>query len=356
MGIHSIRIQNFKSIRDLGDLQLKPLNILIGGNGSGKSNFINFFKFVNRLYERGQKVYVNQHGKADNFLYFGRKKSDFLYGKITFDNSHNNEYEFRMVPTNKNDLIFDFERSNYGFNKSWQIASGNDESDLKNYTGYEGAYLRGNMSRFKVFHFHDTGFNSRIKQPSTINDNAYLHEDGGNLPAFLYVLQEKYSKTFRKIEGILRLIAPFFDRFYLHPDELNAQFIELRWLEKGSEQLFDAHNMSDGTLRMICLLTLLLQPKPPNTIIIDEPELGLHPSAIQHLTELMKAASLTTQLIVSTQSVNLISEFDSSDILVVDRKDNQSTFSRLDTEQLEIWLDDYNIGELWEKNVIGGNP
>ncbi len=356
MGIHSIKIQNFKSIRDSGDVKLTPLNILIGANGSGKSNFINFFKFVNRIYDRTQKVYVNQHGKADNFLYFGRKKSDFLYGKITFDNSYRNEYEFKMIPTTKNDLIFEGEYSNYSYIKSWLIASGNDESELKNYEGYEAPYLRGQLNRLKIFHFHDTSFNAKVKQPCAVNDNAYLHEDGGNLAAFLYVLQEKHSKIFRKIEGVLKFIAPFFDRFFLKPDELNGQFIELRWLEKGSEQLFDAHNLSDGTLRMICLLTLLLQPNPPSTIIIDEPELGLHPSAIQHLCGLIKATSLNSQLIISTQSINLISEFEPSDILVVERKDNQSTFTRLDSEKLEVWLDEYNVGDLWEKNVIGGNP
>lgn len=355
MAIHSVRIQNFKSIRDSGDLRLNALNILIGANGSGKSNFINFFKFVNRLYQRNQKVYVNQHGKADNFLYFGRKQSDFLGGSIVFDNAYRNEYAFKMIPTNKNDFIFDEERSKYK-GKNWSFASGNDESELKNYDGFDGRYLRPQMSEFKIFHFHDTSFNAKVKQPCKANDNAYLHEDGGNLAAFLYVLQEKYPKEFRKIEGILRFVAPFFDRFFLEPDELNGQFIELRWLEKGSEQLFDAHNLSDGTLRMICLLTLLLQPNLPSTIIIDEPELGLHPSAIIHLAGLIKSASKSSQLIISTQSVNLIAEFEPSDILVVDRKDNQSVFSRLDSERLKVWLEEYNVGDLWEKNIIGGNP
>jgi predicted ATPase len=369
MGIHSVRIQNFKSIRDSGNILLKPINILIGANGSGKSNFINFFKFVNRLYERGQKVYVNQHGKADNFLYFGRKKSEFLYGKVTFDNEYQNEYEFKMIPTNKNDLIFDSEASNYVSkvydsnskvftkqHKGFIISNGNDESELKNYKNYEATYLRENLNQFKIFHFHDTSFNARVKQPCASNDYAYFQEDGGNLAAFLYLLQEKFPKNFKKIEGVLRFIAPFFDRFYLNPDELNSKFIELRWLEKGSQQLFDAHNFSDGTLRMICLLTLLLQPYPPNTIIIDEPELGLHPSAIGHLAALIQSVSVKSQLIISTQSVNLISEFSPEDLLIVNREDNQSTFSRLNAVELASWLEEYSVADLWEKNVIGGNP
>ena len=355
MGIYAIKIENYKSIQS-AEILMKPINILIGSNGSGKSNFINFFKLLQRIREQKLQSYVNQHGKADNFLYFGRKKSDFLGGKITFDSTpHNNAYEFNLIPTQNNGFIFDAERSKYN-DKSWNFNSGTEESQLKNYDGFEGDYLREFIQQFKIFQFHDTGFNSRMKQPCKLNDNVALNEDGSNIAAFLYKLQEKHPKSLKKIEQAIRFIAPFFDSFLLAPDELDHKYIELRWTENGEEQLFDAHNLSDGTLRMICLSTLLLQPEKPLTIIIGEPELGLHPSAITYLAAMLKKASFHSQIIVSTQSVNLVSEFQAQDIIVVERQNNQSAFKRLENESLEGWLEEYSLGELWEKNIIGGRP
>ena len=183
-----------------------------------------------------------------------------------------------------------------------------------------------------------------------------MYEDGGNLAAFLYRLQQSYKGNFKLIERIVQSIAPFFDRFYLKPDELNPDQIYLRWYEKGSEQLFTAHNLSDGSLRMICLSTLLLQPELPETIIIDEPELGLHPFAVSKLAALLKSASTKSQIIVSTQSVNLVNEFTADDIIVVERENEQSVFKRQSEDELKEWIEDYSIGDLWQKNLLGGRP
>lgn len=362
MGIYSIKIQNFKSIRETEEILLNPLNILIGPNGAGKSNFISFFKFLNRLYEQQLQIYIGQNGRAENFLYFGHKNSDFLAGKIVFDNEWKNEYEFKMVPDQAGNLIFAQEWSNYSqpekptINRQSFSFGGNLESALKSDEGYRNKYLRIQFSSFKLFHFHDTGFNSKVKQPSGTQDYASLREDGGNLAAFLYRLQEGHPQHFKVITRVIQSIAPFFQEFYLQPDEINPQQIFLRWREKGSDQLFTAHNLSDGTLRMICLTTLLMQPHLPGTIIIDEPELGLHPFAIQKLAAMMKSASMKTQIIVSTQSVNLVDQFTADDVIVVERDDNQTVFKRQSEEALAAWREDYSLGELWSKNVMGGTP
>jgi predicted ATPase len=217
--------------------------------------------------------------------------------------------------------------------------------------------LRDNLNTLKIFHFHDTGSNSRIKQPSYTHDYAFFQEDGGNLAAFLYRLQESSLDNFRMIEKVIQSIAPFFGGFYLVPDEINPQQIFLRWKEKGFDQLFTVHNLSDGTIRMICLATLLLQPNLPATIIIDEPELGLHPFAITKLAGVLQSVPESTQIIISTQSVNLVNEFTPEDIIVVQREDNHETiFIRQSEESLTAWLKDYSIGELWEKNILGGRP
>lgn len=362
MGIHSIKIQNFKSIRETDDIEIRSINVLIGPNGAGKSNFISFFKFMNRLYDQQLQLYISRHGRAENFLHFGRKKSDFLSGRIVFDNSWKNEYEFKMVPDQNGNLIFSEEWSNYTkprtrhLNTSQISIGGNTESAIRNDDGYRSKYLKSKFRGFKIFHFHDTSFNSKIKQPCSANDYAYLYEDGGNLAAFLYRLSKSYPKHFRMIEKVVESIAPFFDRFYLEPDEINSDQIYLRWLEKGSDQIFNAHNLSDGTLRMISLSTLLLQPDIPDTVIIDEPELGLHPFAINKLAAMLQSASANSQIIISTQSVNLVNEFSANDIIVVEREDNQTVLRRQSEEGLIEWLNDYSLGELWQKNILGGRP
>lgn len=361
MGIQSIQIQNFKSIKDSGIVEFGPINVLIGPNGAGKSNFISFFKFLNKLYEQELQLYMATNGRADNFLFFGRKQSGFLKGNITFDNDWHNGYDFTMIPDQTGNLIFSEEISHYShpsLNRSGiGHGSGNLESYLKLDAGWRNKYLRQELRTLRLFHFHDTSFNSKVKQPSNTQDYASLQEDGGNLSAFLYRLQESVPKCFSMIEKVVQSIAPFFDRFYLQPDEINPQQIFLRWKEKGFDQLFTAHNLSDGTLRMICLATLLLQPNPPATIIIDEPELGLHPFAITKLAGLLQSVTENTQIIISTQSVNLVNEFNPDDIIVIQREDNHETvFLRQSEDSLAIWLKDYSVGELWEKNILGGRP
>ena len=362
MGIYSIKIQNFKSIRETDDILIKPLNVLIGPNGAGKSNFISFFKFLNRLYEQQLQLYISQYGRAENFLHFGQKGSDFLAGRIVFDNDWKNNYNLKMVPDHSGNLIFAEEWSNFTKPGSSsedysQISSGgNPESFLKNDDGYRNKYLIKQFKGFRLFHFHDTSFNSKIKQPCGTQDYASLREDGGNLAAFLYRLQESHPQYLKVISRIIQSIAPFFEEFYLQPDEINPQQIFMRWKEKGSDQLFTAHNFSDGTLRMICLTTLLMQPDLPEVIIIDEPELGLHPIAIQKLSAMLMSASDKAQIIVSTQSINLVDQFTADDVIVVERANNQTVFKRQSEEALAEWREEYSLGELWSKNVLGGTP
>jgi predicted ATPase len=361
MGIKAIQIHNFKSIKDSGVVKFNQTNVLIGANGAGKSNFISFFKFLNKLYEQELQLYMALNGRADNFLFFGRKFSSFLRGNITFDNSYYNGYAFKLVPDQAGNLIFSEEVSHYSHptlnTTSLSRGVGSPESYLKTDEGWRNKYLRLQFKSLRLFHFHDTSFNSRIKQPCNTQDYATLQEDGGNLSAFLYRLQESSPQNFNMIEKVVQSIAPFFDKFYLQPDEINPQQIFLRWREKGFEQLFTAHNLSDGTLRMICLATLLLQPNPPATIIIDEPELGLHPFAIRKLAGLLQSVPESTQIIISTQSVNLVNEFSPNDIIVVQREENHETvFLRQSEDALANWLKSYSIGELWEKNILGGRP
>jgi len=169
-------------------------------------------------------------------------------------------------------------------------------------------------------------------------------------------LKRVYPENYQQIVSTIRLVAPFFADFVHREDADNVQ---LEWFELGNPDTpFKAHVLSDGTLRFICLATLLLQPfrLMSDTVLIDEPELGLHPYALAILADLIKRASEQKQLIISTQSVELIEHFSANDIIVVDRVKDASTFKRLNEENLKDWLEDYSLGELWKQNIIGGRP
>jgi len=355
--INQISIKNFKSIQDL-NLQLLPLNILIGANGAGKSNFISFFKFLNNLYAQQLQSYVAEHAGAENILHFGLKNSHNLVSNIEFDNK--NIYYFTLKPTNEGNLYFEKEGTRFkAYDVFWDdvpITDSNKESKLIELKQGRYYYVNSYMQSFKIFHFHDTSNTAKIKQKSNIDDNSFLRENGQNLAAYLYFLQEKHPKDFKKIEKTIQSIAPFFDRFVLQPDRIREDQIRLEWQEKNSDMYLNATHLSDGTLRFMALATLLLQPNLPKVIIIDEPELGLHPFAINKLAGLIKKASAQSQIIIATQSVNLIDNFEPEDIITVDRKEGQSVFQRQSSETLKDWLTEYSIGDLWNKNVIGGRP
>jgi predicted ATPase len=340
------------------DLELRPINVLIGANGVGKSNFIGFFKLLKNIYDENLQGYLADEAGADNLLYCGLKISDFLKGRIEFDST--NAYSFELDLDIENSLYVKIDYAefytDYGFWSEKVATTNKHESKLKRIYGGIYYWVKNYMKTFKIFHFHDTSKTAKIKQKGDINDNHFLREQGENLAAYLYYLQERHPKTLKKIEMTVRSVAPFFGSFNLSPDRINEDFIRLEWNEKGIDKYFNASHLSDGTLRFMALATLLLQPKPPEVIIIDEPELGLHPFAINKLAGLIKKASAHTQIIISTQSVNLVDNFSPEDIITVDRKDGQTIFNRHETEDLTDWLENYTIGDLWEKNVIGGRP
>ena len=363
--IERVVIKNFKSIKDL-ELDLRPINILVGANGAGKSNFISFFKLINQIYEQKLQHYISNN--IDGLLYFGRKTSTEIFGLLDFKNTNAIYFHLKPELSGNGGLIASLgdyfnnsadtekqyaERWN---NKVWDTNT--KESSIRNKT-YRAKYINLCLANFRVYHFHDTGQNSPMKRSGKVKDNDRLRENGENLAAFLYYLQQKHPENFEKIERNIQSVAPFFDRFNLVPERLDETQIELRWLEKGSssDDYFNAYSLSDGTLRFIALTTLLLQPDLPETIIIDEPELGLHPFAVNKLAAMMKQAAVKgSQVIVSTQSVGLVDNFEPESVVAVDRKGNQSIFKRLDSTELKDWLEEYTLGELWNKNVFGARP
>lgn len=356
--ITKIEVNGFKSIEKC-EIDLHMINVLIGSNGSGKSNFISLFKMLQSMIDGQLQMYVSRHGGPDSFLYFGSKRTEKISVRFYFGQ---NGYQFDLSPTTGNQLMFEDESFYWDTIGAYKIGNGQLESLWRNGTGtridrFVIPILQN--QKWRVYHFHDTGDTAMVKKIHGINDNMELATDARNLAAFLYMLREKERGQYNLIIDAVRMVAPYFEDFILRPNPLQPDTIQLEWKDINGESPFLCAQLSDGTLRFICLATLLLQPDHmmPETILIDEPELGLHPYAISLLADIMKTVALKKQLIISTQSVELLNEFRADDVIVVNHKNSHSTFTRLDDEALKIWLDeDYSLGELWKSNVLGGRP
>ena len=354
--VSSLSVEGFKSIRELKNFELNNLNVLIGANGAGKSNFINLFRLLNEIYEQRLQLYVQKQGGPDAILHFGRKTTESI--KIHFEFARNG-YAFELAPTNDNRIVFENERIIF-HGDIWEsnrlLNTGHYEACLKDDRQPVSNYVRAGIKSWKVYHFHDTSDSSKVKQIHSLNDNLSLKSDAANLAAYLRMLKDSYEKEYNRIVATIRLVLPFFDDF-VHRE--NIENIELEWVQKGkSDTPLKAHMLSDGSLRFICLSTLLLQPIHllPDTVLIDEPELGLHPYAITVLADILKQVSERKQIIVSTQSVELVNELEPEDVIVVNQKNDESIFERLDSDNLSNWLEEYTLGELWKNNVFGGRP
>ena len=359
--LHSISIKGFKSISRIENLPLGPINVLIGPNGSGKSNFIGVFPFLNAIHSEHLQQYVIRAGGADKVLHYGSKVTEELIIRLSFDEK-NYEYEIRLTAADSDALYIDSEVTQseslgYRAVKSFDIIY-REKVEPSIFPESVEKDIKNHLNSWRLYHFHDTSSGSSMKKTADLNDNRFFRPDGANLAPFLYYLREKHESSYSLIRRTVQRVAPFFDDFVLGPQQLNEDKIRLEWGHKGTDAYFDAALLSDGSLRFIALATLLLQPESlrPSVILLDEPELGLHPYAITMLASLLKQAAAQTQIILATQSPFLLDHFEPEDVLVADRVNGQTQLTRLDTPSLETWLQDYSLGQLWEKNEIGGRP
>ncbi len=355
-----LTIRGFKSIRALEDFEPKNLNVLIGPNGAGKSNFISLFHMLAHIVEERLQSFVTSQDGPEPLLFGGRKQTKRIDVNLKFGR---NAYQFSLVPAGQN-LAFNRELTR--FFGHWKdsanhLGMGHMESNLKDAIKKKrdnfAPYVRSAMTQWRVYHFHDTSVTAQVRQASAVRDNLLLKPDAGNLAAFLRHLRKRSPDNYRQIIETVRLAAPFFGDLVYREDQ--GENIELEWFETNDpDTVRGPRQLSDGTLRFICLATLLLQPvrRQPDLILIDEPELGLHPYAVTLLAEMLQQASDSKQIIVSTQSADIISKLDPEDIVVVDRKEGPSTFTRLNKEDLKEWLEDHTLGDLWKMNILGGRP
>jgi len=351
-----VAIQGYKSFADTGSVQLTDgVNLLLGANGAGKSNFISFFRFLNRLCEQQLFLYTGETGGASVLLHKGPPPVSEMAARLHVGE---NEYRFRLKRTEGNDrFIFLEEIAEWKGHSRTLAKAGANESELKQSEQRIPKFTYEYLSGIRVFHFHDTSPDAPVMGSESVDNSNGLLGDARNIAPVLFALQRFEPDVYAHIRATIRLIAPFFDDFVLTPS--TAGNVSLRWRQRGlTEDTFGPTAFSDGTLRFICLTTLLNQPSNhlPKLVLLDEPELGLHPHAIQVLADMLKSAGSRTQLLVATQSPLLIDYFSPENVIIAERIGNATSLTRKAPEEFAAWLEDYTLGEIWRKNLLGGTP
>jgi len=368
--LKSITISGFKSFNnDEHTIEFGDVSVLIGANGAGKSNLVSFFKMIGYIMTTALQQYIGEQGGANSVLNFGYKHTPKMSAKIEFENEQFNDiYKFTLSGATQDTLIFTEETVQYHNSRSKKpniisLTSGSRESGLREQKMHTLTMMSALLSNFKVYQFHDTSSTSNIRNSSYINQNDFLYSDGGNLAAFLFGLKENETTLpyYKKIIRHIKQVFPSFRDFALQPSARNNNYIMLDWIgENPIEYKLGAHQLSDGTIRFMALAALLLQPPKnlPSAVVLDEPELGLHPSAIVELASMVKIASQHTQVVLATQSPALLDEFKPEQIIVIERDpiSKSSIFKRFTEEDLRVWLEDYTLSEIWDKNILGGKP
>lgn len=358
--LEKITLSGYKSIRELRDFPLsRGLNVLIGANGSGKTNFIRFFELLGHMMDpnKGLQNYVASRGRADAFLFRGMKVTPELSAHLTFGL---NEYRFSLKAAADRSLFFSHESA--PFDGPWfgpavnDQGSGHLESALaRKRSGTKAEqWVVETIRDWRAYHFHDTSPSAPLMGVCNVVDSDVLHSDAANIAAFLLHMAQTHPDHYARIEETVRQVAPFFGAFVLK--EISPGQTQLLWKDRFSDLLYYPYQLSDGTARYICLATLLLQPEPASTLIVDEPELGLHPYAIKLLASMLHEAAQHTQLVISTQSSLLIDEMSPEDVIVANQRNGETVLERLDSGRLGEWLQEYTLGQLWEKNELGGQP
>jgi predicted ATPase len=371
-----ITLRGFKTIRQLEDFELGPISVLIGPNGAGKSNFLSFFRLLSWAVAPPGNLqsYVAQQGGASMLLHDGPKLTPQIESALFLQSGSGTylEYGLRLSYAAGDTLVFNgeyFQPQFYdqlvGFitppntlPPASEFGAGHRESgivDLAESGNEQARIILGMLPHMIVHQFNDTSPTSRIRNKWDAEDARWLKEDAANLAPFLYRLKNHEAPYYRRIVESLRAILPFFADFEFEPE---AGKLLLKWRERGTDRIFNSSQAADGVLRVMALLALLQQPEKdlPDVLFLDEPELGLHPYAIEVLAGLIHSVSKHVQVVVATQSVSLLDRFEPHDVVVTERNGRESTFRRLNAEQLSEWREQYTLSELWEKNVLGGRP
>ena len=342
--ISRIRVAGFRSIADAA-FPLDRINILIGSNGSGKSNILGIFELLHAVTTGNLQTYVTECGGAEILFRYGSGQTKTIMLRVEFGDSY---YELHLLPSGNGCRIDREHLTLITDDATLQLVS----SDTAETGIFAGVRADASWESFRL----------RLQSWTTYRFQSRCTgaEDERRLTEFLHRLQETAPEHYEKIVDTIRLVFPQFGTFQFR--EVNG-VVKLFWTDAlVKDHMFGLGALSGGTARFINLAVLLLQPSPPHLILIDEPELGLHPYAILVLADLMKLASRTSQLIVSTQSVQLLNAFGphednaGSRILIVEQDHGATAVTVPTPESLADWIEEYTIGDLWQMNILGGNP
>lgn len=364
--LKNITIEGFKSIKKV-DIELKNINIVIGANGAGKSNFVRFFEFLKEKIVGNEITKINPED-VDKFLYCGKKHTNNINFKLDFfkkDENCGNTYKISISLNSENRFVFIKEFITF-YSAIHKISyrevdlTNPFKSCLKENNDYIENHTKSYINNCKVYHFNDTGILSPFRKSSLISDNISLEKNGLNLASILYRIKNENLEIYDLILRRIKIVLPFFDDFILEPYVFeDSETIALRWKQKDVDSVYDTSMLSDGSIRFIALTVLINLPKNMRNgvILIDEPELGLHHQAIVALASMIKETSKIhdTQFIIATQSLEFLDNFNLDDIIVADKINNETKLTRLNEKDYKKWLEEFSNSELWEKNLIGGN-
>ncbi len=360
--ITQLQIESFKSFKKL-ELEMRPLNVLIGPNAGGKTNFLDFFRFLREAFTDKLSEAVARRGGIRNLLY-GEDKENLKFhitchisdltvclqaeiaGPLTVEPRVIQEKIY--IPEHPPKVLLEKKEGKSPRFSLFQFPP----PDNRSVAIYR---LIGETTHYAQFNTEPI---SAIRSPQTARGRTALAENGSNLTSVLQYLANKleYRPTWVRIKEILSIAYPNFEDIYF-PAEGGDGNLVLRWKERTFEKRdFSANFLSDGTLHFLCLLAILLNPAPPPLICIDEPELGLHPALIRIIAELLKDAATRTQLVVATHSPELVSHLEPEDILIVENIKGATEMRRLSSDELKTWLKEYTLAELWLARDLGGNP
>ena len=364
--IVSVHIKGFRSLADVKLDNMPNPMLLLGANGSGKSNALRFFEMLKEMSHSRLDRFILQQGGADDQLFGGQRKTKRIDTVVSFHNSLGaNRLSFTLTPTSEDKLAipseeFRFTPHGRGGDLNYGPFSGGVESSFFSISRSPKSDWRtraatdflGDCSQYQ---FHDTSSGSPVQHRWDVEDNHRLLAHGGNLAPILLRLREVDFPRYRLICTHLRRVMPEFDDF-----EIQASFGKtlLRWRPQNTNKTMSPHLTSDGTLRCFFLVALLNLPDEmlPRVILLDEPELGLHPLAISLVSHMVKSLAQRRQVIVATQSPHFVDAFNLNEIVVLNMRNGSTEANRLSEDEFGHWLEEYTTGELWWKNVLGGYP
>lgn len=370
-----IKVDGFKSFKSLKQVDLRHINVIIGPNGSGKSNFIELFSFLEEIRNGNLEEYTERVGTADDLLYNGVNNTKHIRVRIAFEdpkvNPESDQY-FIKLEANADLKLIPVDERTYFWNKA-RVAERPFREFVSPASATEAGisaprrlnpqnrvmpHVKDALQSWRAYHFHDTSPDSLLRTPTRVDDNHALDSSGSNLAAMLFHYCQAHPNAYEAIRNTVQLAAPFLDDFVLAPMESNLDMIQLRWRQFHSDKEFGAKALSDGTLRFIALATLFMQPEEymPSTIVIDEPELGLHPYAIRQLASMIKSVPPEKQVVAATQSPRLLDLLSPDDVLIAEREAGETRITPLTSDRIIGLLGDHSLGDLWEMNELGGRP